>query len=185
MTASVSTSAITLLTTADKVQVNARCAPITSLSSRLTRAPVRVRVKKATGMRCTWANTARRRSRMTPSPMRADCQRSARPTTASKSASSAMTTARPITRLWLFPSTISSTTRPASTGVATVATAPITLRPRKIRSARLCGLAKATMRRKVARLNVRRFCSPCMALSSAIQCPKSICIGPASHLNRG
>ena len=70
---------MTLLTTPDSVQVKARWAPITSLLSRLTSAPVRVRVKKATGMRCTWPNTARRRSRIRPSPILDDCQRSATP----------------------------------------------------------------------------------------------------------
>ena len=58
MTASVSTRAMRLLTTPDRVHVNARWAPITSLLSRLTSAPVRVRVKNATGIRWTWANTA-------------------------------------------------------------------------------------------------------------------------------
>ena len=53
MTASVSTRAMRLLTTPDRVQVNARWAAITSLFSRLTRAPVRVRVKNATGIRWT------------------------------------------------------------------------------------------------------------------------------------
>ena len=37
----------------ERVSLNARCAPITSLFRRLTRAPVRVRVKNATGIRCT------------------------------------------------------------------------------------------------------------------------------------
>ena len=44
-------------TTPDSVSENARCAPMTSLPSLLTRAPVRVRVKNATGIRCTWSNT--------------------------------------------------------------------------------------------------------------------------------
>ncbi len=44
-----STSATMLLTTPDSVSENARWAPTTSLLSRLTRAPVRVRVKNATG----------------------------------------------------------------------------------------------------------------------------------------
>ena len=119
-----------LLTTPDSVHVNARWAPMTSLSSRLTSAPVRVRVKKATGMRCTWRNTARRRSRIRPSPILADCQRSAMPTTASSTAMRAMITASVTTRPSSRPSTISSTTRPARTGVATVSTAPTTLRAR-------------------------------------------------------
>ena len=52
-----------------------RCAPMTSLLSRLTSAPVWVRVKKATGIVCTCSNTARRRSTIRPSPMRAENQR--------------------------------------------------------------------------------------------------------------
>lgn len=53
MTARVSSSVTRLLTTPDSVLLKARWAPITSLLSRLTSAPVRVRVKNATGMRCT------------------------------------------------------------------------------------------------------------------------------------
>ncbi len=53
ITTSVSTSVTRLLTTPDRVLLNARCAPMTSLLRRETRAPVRVRVKKATGIRCT------------------------------------------------------------------------------------------------------------------------------------
>ena len=62
ITPAVSTSPITFETTPDSVEVNACWAPITSLFSRLTSAPVCVRVKKATGMRCTWSNTRLRRS---------------------------------------------------------------------------------------------------------------------------
>ena len=53
ITPAVSTRPITLDTTPESVEVNARWAPMTSLLSRLTRAPVWVRVKNATGMRCT------------------------------------------------------------------------------------------------------------------------------------
>ncbi len=53
MTPRVSTSTMTLLTTSDSVHVNARCAPMTSLFSRLTSAPVCVRVKNAIGIRWT------------------------------------------------------------------------------------------------------------------------------------
>ena len=52
----------TLDTTPDSVDVNACCAPMTSLLSREISAPVWVRVKNATGIRCTWANTWVRRS---------------------------------------------------------------------------------------------------------------------------
>ena len=51
ITANVKVSVTRLDTTPDKVSENARCAPITSLPSRLTNAPVRVLVKNATGIR--------------------------------------------------------------------------------------------------------------------------------------
>jgi hypothetical protein len=75
MTAAVSTSWITLLTTPDSVDVNARWAPITSLLRRLTSAPVWVRVKNCSGMRWTWSYTRVRRLKMMPSPMRAEYHR--------------------------------------------------------------------------------------------------------------
>ena len=53
---------MTLETTDDSVEVNACWAPTTSLLSRLTSAPVWVRVKKAIGIRCTCAKTRVRRS---------------------------------------------------------------------------------------------------------------------------
>ena len=43
-----------LETVLDRVEVNARWAPITSLLSRETSAPVWVRVKNASDIRCTW-----------------------------------------------------------------------------------------------------------------------------------
>ena len=49
--------------------------------------------KKATGMVCMWSNTARRRSRMMPSPSRDDLSRSNTPTTASRTAIAAITAA--------------------------------------------------------------------------------------------
>ena len=45
-------------TTPDSVEVNACWAPITSLLSRETSAPVWVRVKNATGIRCTCSKTS-------------------------------------------------------------------------------------------------------------------------------
>ena len=48
---------MTLLTTEPSVFVNACCAPMMSLFSRLTSAPVCVRVKNAIGIRCTCPNT--------------------------------------------------------------------------------------------------------------------------------
>ena len=56
------TAEMMLETVPDNVEVNARWAPITSLLSRLTRAPVWVRVKNASDCRCTWAKTWVRRS---------------------------------------------------------------------------------------------------------------------------
>jgi len=51
-----------LLTTDENVSVNACCAPRTSLFSRVTSAPVWVRVKKANGMSWMWRNTLERMS---------------------------------------------------------------------------------------------------------------------------
>ncbi len=56
------TAAMMLETVPCSVEVNARCAPMTSLLRRLTSAPVWVRVKKASDCRCTWAKTRVRRS---------------------------------------------------------------------------------------------------------------------------
>ncbi len=56
------TTPMTLETVLDSTEVKARCAPMTSLLSRETRAPVCVRVKKARDIRCTWAKTLVRRS---------------------------------------------------------------------------------------------------------------------------
>src|SRR5699024_4257208 len=56
----------------DSVFENARWAPMTSVLSRETRAPVRVRLKKAIGIDWTWSYTAVRRSKISPSPMRED-----------------------------------------------------------------------------------------------------------------
>ena len=62
ITPAVSTRPMTLETTPDSVEVNACWAPMTSLLSRLTSAPVCVRVKNATGIRCTCSKTRLRRS---------------------------------------------------------------------------------------------------------------------------
>ena len=94
ITARVSASVTRLPRTPDSVSLNARCAPMTSLFRRLTSAPVRVRVKKATGMRCTWSKTAVRRSRIRPSPMVADSQRVSSPRPASATAMTAMSAVR-------------------------------------------------------------------------------------------
>ncbi len=60
--ASVVISTTTLLTTLPSVLVTAVWAPMTSLLSRDVIEPVGVRVKKAIGIRCTLANSVRRRS---------------------------------------------------------------------------------------------------------------------------
>ena len=97
MTASVSTSVITFVTTPASADVNAPWAPMTSLFSRLTRAPVWVRVKKAIGIDWTCSNTRRRRSRIRRSPRRDDSRRSSRPTPAARTATTASSTAMPTT----------------------------------------------------------------------------------------
>ena len=56
------TTLIMFETVDDSVEVNARWAPITSLLSRETSAPVWVRVKNASDIRCTCAKTLVRRS---------------------------------------------------------------------------------------------------------------------------
>jgi hypothetical protein len=56
------TTLIRFETVLDSVEVNARCAPITSLFRRETSAPVWVRVKNAKDIRWTWAKTWVRRS---------------------------------------------------------------------------------------------------------------------------
>ena len=58
----ITTTPMMLQTTPDSVDVNACWAPMTSLLSRVTSAPVCARVKKAIGWRSTWANTWVRRS---------------------------------------------------------------------------------------------------------------------------
>ena len=68
------TTEIELETVLDRVEVKARWAPITSLLSRVTSAPVWVRVKNASDWRCTWPNTWVRRSKIRPSPIREDNQ---------------------------------------------------------------------------------------------------------------
>ena len=64
------TTEIALDTVPDRVEVKARCAPMTSLLSRDTSAPVWVRVKNARDWRWTWPNTSVRSWKIRPSPMR-------------------------------------------------------------------------------------------------------------------
>jgi len=190
ITASVSTSVTTLPTTPESVSLNARCAPMTSLLSRLTSAPVRVRVKNATGWRCTWSKTAARRSRISPSPRLDESQRCTMPARLSAIAMTAMSTARPTTVPTGPPATIASTTRPASTGVATASTAPTTLSSRNAASRRRCGRANAAMRRSVAREKERFSGWPwparyiacqatlSMLMSELPRCRLPVCRGP-------
>ncbi len=173
ITASVSTRVMTLVTTPERADVNARWAPMTSLFNRLTRAPVRVRVKKAIGIDCTWANTRRRRSRMRCSPSRDDSSRSSTPTTVSTTATTARRTARPITTLTSPPSTMASTARPASTGARTPSRAANVARERKATIVRRCGRANSATRRQVPRSTRRRVPSSCIALRSALHIWKS------------
>ena len=86
------TSPIALDTTPDNVEVKACCAPMTSLLSRETRAPVWARVKKAIGWRSTCAKTWVRRSKMRLSPMRED--RNPWPTASTALATAVNTSAR-------------------------------------------------------------------------------------------
>ncbi len=132
ITPAVRTSPMTLDTTPDRVEVKACWAPMTSLFSRLTSAPVWVRVKNASGIRCTWSKTLVRRSKIRPSPMRAEYHRCTSDSSASSTARPAITSA--IRTTWpavpVGP-VITLTTRPASTGVATPTTALATTASRK------------------------------------------------------
>jgi len=134
ITATARVSWMTLLTTLARVVVIADWAPITSLLRRLTSAPVRVRVKNATGIVCTCPNTARRRSAISPSPNRDEYQRVSSPLHASMIARAAMPAASPTTVAAAAevppPLTMVSTTRPATTGVATPTTAESTVSSR-------------------------------------------------------
>ena len=135
--------------TEPSVPVSARWAPITSLSIRLISAPVWVRVKNASGIRCTWSNTRVRRSRMSPSPMRAEYHRWAREKPASKTAWFATRTAIFTTVAGAPCELITLTTRPASTGVITPITAlAVTVTRKTVRSKRY-GWAKPAIRPRV------------------------------------
>ena len=152
ITISVRVSVMTLTTTPDRAEVNARWAPSTSLFRRLTRAPVRVRVKKAMGICWTCSKTRRRRSRISPSPRREDCQRSSRPTPASTTATPAMISASTITVDVPSPSTMASTARPASTGARTPSPAETVAKSRKATIVRRWGRANSPIRRHDCRL---------------------------------
>ena len=96
ITISTSVTLITLETTDDRVSVNACWAPITSLLSRLMRAPVWVRVKKAMGICWMCSNTWDRMSKMRPSPTFADTHLMPMVRPVSTMASTAATSASPM-----------------------------------------------------------------------------------------
>ena len=181
ITASVSTSITRFDSTPDSVEENACCALTTSLFSRDTSAPVRVRMKNATGIRCTWSNTAVRKSRISPSPMRDDSHRETSPSAASATAITAISTASTTTTRNDERTTIASTTQPASTGVATASTAVTTLSRRNHASLRLCGRAKRPIRRNVAAENGRRSSVAFIVLYSDIHAVVSMSMTPPSH----
>ena len=113
------TAEMRLPSTPPSVDVNACWAPMTSLFSREINAPVWARVKKAIDCRCTWSYTCDRRSKIRPSPIRAEYQRLTMPSPASRTASPAMSRAVIVTTRaspWLMPS---STSRGTSSGCAT------------------------------------------------------------------
>jgi hypothetical protein len=87
--------------------------------------------------------------------MVADNHRVAMLPAASATAMTAMITASTTTVSLDAPPTISSTTRPASTGVATASSAPTTLSRRNSARWRRCGTANDAIRRNVARENGR------------------------------
>ncbi len=174
ITVRVSSRVTVLATTPDRVLLKARWAPITSLLRRLTRAPVLVRVKKATGIRCTWSKTAVRRSRISPSPRVAESRRVSSPSPASATAISAMSRASRVTVPLSRPFTMAVTTRLASTGVATASSAVTTLSRRKRMSPRRCGRANAATRRRPARESGRRSCWAVIALCSEVQAVTSM-----------
>ncbi|SKX65586.1 Uncharacterised protein [Mycobacteroides abscessus subsp. abscessus] len=155
ITPSVNANVTMFDTTPESVSLNARCAPMTSLLSRLTSAPVRVRVKNATGIFWTWSKTERRRSRISPSPMCADNQRVPIPAAASATAISAINTASPTIVPPDPASLIRLTTRPARIGVTTVSTAVHTDSARNTPIRARCGRAKVMMRRSVLRRSPR------------------------------
>ena len=110
---------MTLPTTPPRVDVNACWAPITSEFSREISAPVCVRVKNARGWLSTWLNTRVRRSKISPSPMRAEYQRPTRPTPASTSARTRTRTADTVTTVELPALMPWSMSRRNSSGWAT------------------------------------------------------------------
>jgi len=128
---------MTLLTTPDRVEVKACWAPMTSLFSRLTSAPVWARVKKAIGWRSTWAKTSVRRSKMSPSPIREEYHRWTRVMTPSTTARTATSSDRRTTTPAFLGVTPWSMIWPSSSGGATTSAASITT---STRNAMICRL---------------------------------------------
>ena len=119
-----------LLTTLDSTDVNACCAPMTSLFSRETSEPVWARVKNAMGCFNTWPKTSVRRSRIRPSPMREENHRC---TTVRAASSRAIPATTKASRTTTPPSpgiTPLSTISRNRSGTATTSTALMTTIPR-------------------------------------------------------
>ena len=144
-------TATALDTVVDRVLVKARWAPMTSLLRRLTRAPVWVRVKNAIDWRWTCPKTRVRRSKIRPSPIRAESQASRMLITALKIARPAIASASHATRPRLSARMPSSTMRWTSSGAATTRLASSTVSARNTEIVRRWGTAKPSTRRTVAR----------------------------------
>ena len=120
-------TAMPLETVLDRVEVNARWAPITSLLRRETSAPVWVRVKKASDWRWTWPNTWVRRSKISPSPIREESQPPSTASTAVKTATPAIARASRVTIRSSPARMPSSTIRCTSSGITTTMAASMTV----------------------------------------------------------
>ena len=113
-------------TTDDRVSVKACWAPMTSLLSRLMRAPVWVRVKKAMGIFWMCSKTLDRMSKMSPSPTLAETQRIPMDRAVSTRASTAATRASPRIRDLLCSGMPLSMMERKSRGLMTPMTASMT-----------------------------------------------------------
>ena len=119
MTTSVKTTVRTSVSTVRNVDVNADCAPTTSLFSRLMSDPVWVRAKKAIGSCCTWSNSDRRMPAIMRSPTRAPSQRMPTPRRAEPRASATTIRARTLISPRCCFETTSSTMRLNTSGGST------------------------------------------------------------------
>ncbi|CAB4729671.1 unannotated protein [freshwater metagenome] len=144
-------TAMALETVPESVEVKARWAPITSLLSRETSAPVWVRVKKAIDCRCTCPKTWVRRSKMRPSPIRDESHPPSTLRHALKIANAAIASASVVTRRVSPRRMPSSTIRCTSSGVTTTPAASTTITARNTLINRRCGPAKPMTRRTVSR----------------------------------